>query len=92
MLHPAWPHMNEHKQTKALTKSWLVQIVFNPETGKSKGFGFVKFDDARDAEDAINEANGKVRPSQSRALPPFRVQQHTFHSILCRPPMLAKHI
>ena len=38
-----------------------MQIVFNPETGKSKGFGFVKFEDARDAEDAIDQANGKVR-------------------------------
>lgn len=37
-----------------------MQIVFNPETGKSKGFGFVKFEDARDAEDAIDQANGKV--------------------------------
>ena len=84
--------MNEHKQMKLLTEGWLVQIVFNPETGKSKGFGFVKFDDARDAEDAINEANGKVRPSsQSTALPPFRVQQRTLHTILCRPSMPAKH-
>ncbi len=38
------------------------QVVFNPETGRSKGFGFVKFDDARDAEDAIKQADGQVKP------------------------------
>lgn len=38
----------------------LLQIVYNPDTGKSKGFGFVKFEDSRDADDAIAEANGKV--------------------------------
>ena len=38
------------------------QIVINPETQMSKGFGFVKFDDQRDAEDAIREADGKVCP------------------------------
>jgi hypothetical protein len=38
------------------------QIVINPETQVSKGFGFVKFEDARDAEDAIREADGKVCP------------------------------
>ncbi len=36
------------------------QVVFNPETGRSKGFGFVKFEDARDADDAIADADGKV--------------------------------
>lgn len=36
------------------------QLVYNPETGKPKGFGFVKFEDPRDAEDAIDQANGKV--------------------------------
>lgn len=32
------------------------------ETGRSRGFGFVKFDDARDADDAIAQADGKVQP------------------------------
>ena len=36
------------------------QIVINPETQISKGFGFVKFEDPRDGEDAIREADGKV--------------------------------
>ena len=30
------------------------------ETGRSRGFGFVKYDDARDADDAIAGADGKV--------------------------------
>ena len=37
-----------------------VQVVYDIETGRSRGFGFVKFDDPRDAEDAINDADGKV--------------------------------
>ncbi len=61
--HSAWPHMSGYSKLKMSSENWLAQIVFNPETGKSKGFGFVKFDDARDAEDAITEANGKVIPS-----------------------------
>ena len=32
----------------------------NLDTGRSKGFGFVKFEDPRDADDAIAEADGKV--------------------------------
>lgn len=34
----------------------------NLDTGRSKGFGFVKFEDPRDADDAISEADGKVGP------------------------------
>ena len=37
-----------------------MQIVYNPDTGKSKGFGFISFEDPRDAQDAIVEADGKV--------------------------------
>ena len=36
------------------------QVVIDRETGRSKGYGFVKFDDSRDAEDAINGSHGKV--------------------------------
>lgn len=30
------------------------------ETGKPRGFGFVTFEDLRDAQDAVTEARGKV--------------------------------
>ena len=40
-----------------------MQVVINNDTGRSKGFGFVKFEDTRDAEDAIKEADGLVSPS-----------------------------
>ena len=30
------------------------------ETGKPRGFGFVTFEDIRDAQDAVAEARGKV--------------------------------
>ena len=44
-----------------------MQVVYDIETGRSRGFGFVKFDDPRDAEDAINDADGKVRNIVSAA-------------------------
>jgi len=39
----------------------------NLDTGRSKGFGFVKFEDPRDADDAITEADGKAGPGRLRA-------------------------
>lgn len=38
----------------------LLQVVIDRETGRSKGYGFVKFEDSRDAHDAISGCNGKV--------------------------------
>lgn len=35
------------------------------ETGKPRGFGFVTFEDVRDAQDAVSEARGKVGPTLS---------------------------
>ena len=43
---------------------WCLQVVIDRETGRSKGYGFVKFDDSRDAEDAIQGSHGKVRHHQ----------------------------
>ncbi len=47
------------------------QVVMNLDTGRSKGFGFVKFEDPRDADDAITEADGKAGPSRLRAHAPL---------------------
>ena len=45
----------------------VMQIIFDQETGRPRGFGFVKFDDQRDAEDAAIDANNKVFVSQSQS-------------------------
>ena len=36
------------------------QIVYDHDSRRSKGYGFVSFEDARDAEIALERANGKV--------------------------------
>ncbi|TYZ57409.1 hypothetical protein PybrP1_011517 [[Pythium] brassicae (nom. inval.)] len=35
------------------------EVILDPATRESRGFGFVTFDDVRDASDAVNELNGK---------------------------------
>lgn len=38
----------------------LVDVIRDKETGRSRGFGFVKYDNADDAKDAMTAMNGKV--------------------------------
>lgn len=40
--------------------SRTVDVIRDKETGRSRGFGFVKYDNAEDAKDALEGMNGKV--------------------------------
>ena len=46
------------------------------ETGKAKGFGFVTFEDKRDADEAVAELNGFALVCLRRLLSPASQQGH----------------
>lgn len=39
---------------------FLVDVIRDKETGRSRGFGFVKYESVEDAKDAMTAMNGKV--------------------------------
>jgi hypothetical protein len=43
----------------------VLQLIYDKETGRSKGFCFVTFEDETDATEALNDSNGRC----ARALP-----------------------
>lgn len=54
--------MTEEGLRNVFAEYWEVEsvkIIMNRETGRSKGFGFVKFVNEDDAEKAMNELNGR---------------------------------
>jgi len=59
-----------------------VKLIFDRETGRSRGFGFVKFINADDAQNAMSELNGKevdgreIRVSVARPRPPRENTQY----------------
>lgn len=39
-----------------------LQVIMDKDTGRSKGYGFVKFTSSRSYDNALSEANGQVNP------------------------------
>ncbi|XP_026230527.1 cold inducible RNA binding protein a isoform X2 [Anabas testudineus] len=54
---------NEESLEKAFSKYGTIEkvdVIRDKETGRSRGFGFVKYDNAEDAKDALEAMNGKT--------------------------------
>lgn len=49
----------------------LVDVIRDKETGRSRGFGFVKYESVEDAKDAMTAMNGKVCERPRRPEHPF---------------------
>lgn len=50
-----------------------MDVIRDKETGKSRGFGFVKYDNVEDAKDAMSGMNGKVNTNSRMFLSLFLV-------------------
>lgn len=59
--------------------SFTVHVARNRETNRSRGFGFVTFENPEDAKDAMEGMNGKVRLVTQR----LKFHTHKFESIQC---------
>lgn len=64
-FHPRCTRCNGFREIKVypnvlLYHSFLVDVIRDKETGRSRGFGFVKYDNVEDAKDAMTAMNGKV--------------------------------
>lgn len=46
-----------------------MDVIRDKETGRSRGFGFVKYDNPDDAKDAMAAMNGKVRKQRAMRRP-----------------------
>lgn len=59
-----------------------VNLMKNKESGDSRGFGFITFDTAEDANDAIQGMNGKVRSKGRRQRVKQAIPSGIFHMLI----------